>query len=118
MGGMSAKFIADGDETASRLSVSEWWLEPNTVSPDVPHPHSHTEDHLFYVLEGEIAVQLEGEWFSADAGTYVFIPGGTEHTFENPSPTRSGFISINTPGGFEHAMPAIVDWFRESGEDA
>ncbi len=114
MGRMSAKFVADGAETASRLSVSEWWLEPNSVAPDVPHAHAHAEDHLFYVLEGEVSLQLEDRWHTAGAGTYVYIPGGTEHTFENRTDSRAGFISINHPGGFEKAMPGIVDWFEQN----
>lgn len=114
MGRMSATFVADGDETASRLSVSEWWLEAGTVSPDVPKPHSHLEDHLFYVIDGVVSVQLESEWHDATPGTYVFIPAGTEHTFENRADTRAGFLSINNPGGFERELPAIVEWFRNS----
>ena len=31
MGRMPAVFKADLEETDSTLSVSEWWLEPNTV---------------------------------------------------------------------------------------
>ena len=114
MGGMSAKFIADGEETGSRLSVSEWWLEPGTVAPDVPHPHSHPEDHLFYVIQGQVSVQLEDVWHIAETGTYIFIPGGTTHTFENRTSSRSGFLSINQPGGFEDALPGIVDWFKQN----
>jgi hypothetical protein len=30
MGGIGAVFKADGVETASRYSISEWWLEPHT----------------------------------------------------------------------------------------
>ena len=112
MGRMSAFFVADGDETASRLSVSEWWLEPNTVSPDTPHPHSHSEDHVFYVIEGEVSVLLDNDWHDARRGTYIYIPGGTEHTFENRTAARSGFISINAPGGFESQLPGIVEWFE------
>lgn len=112
MGRMSATFVADGEETGSRLSVSEWWLEPHTVAPDVPPPHSHPEDHLFYVIEGEVSVQLDSEWYFAGARTYIYIPSGTEHTFENRSSSRSGFVSINNPGGFEKVMPGIVDWFK------
>lgn len=54
-----------------------------------------------------------GEWCSAGAGTYVYIPGGTAHTFENRTSARSGFLSINNPGGFENAMPGIVEWFNQ-----
>ena len=113
MGRMSAVFIADGDETDSRLSVSEWWLEPDTVAPSTPNAHSHPEDHLFYVIAGEVSVLLGKEWHTATTGTYVYIPGGTEHTFENRTSSRSGFISINNPGGFEKEMPGIVAWFSE-----
>lgn len=114
MGRMSAKFVADGEETGSRLSVSEWWLEPLTLAPDVPPPHSHPEDHLFYIIKGEVSVQLDSHWYSAGPGTYIYIPGGTEHTFENRTSSRSGFVSINNPGGFENAMPGIVDWFKQN----
>ncbi len=114
MGKMSAIFVADNDETMGRLSVSEWWLEPNTVPPDVPPAHSHPEDHMFYVIEGEVSVMLGAKWQSAKAGTYIYIPGGTEHTFENRTSSRAGFISINNPGGFENDMPAIVEWFKQS----
>lgn len=114
MGRMSAVFKADGEETNSRVSVSEWWLDPDTRAPDAPHPHSHQEDHLFYVIEGELAVLIENDWQRAQAGTYVYIPGGTEHTFENHSSSRSGFMSINVPGGFESELPGIVQWFKDN----
>ena len=35
MGRISAVFKADGAESASRYSISEWWLEPNCKG--VPH---------------------------------------------------------------------------------
>ncbi len=111
MGRMTARFIADGDETELRSSVSEWWLEANTQGPPI---HSNPEDHLFYVLAGEIAVYLESEWHTVDAGTYIFIPGGVEHGFENRSAARAGFLNVNTPGGFESEMPEIVAWFAEN----
>ena len=47
MGRMRAVFFADGDETAQRYSISEWWLEPKTEGPGA---HEHPEDHVFYVL--------------------------------------------------------------------
>jgi len=114
MGRMSAVFKADGDETHDRLSVSEWWLEANTRAPEAPPAHAHPEDHVFYVIEGELTVSLEGAWSAAEAGTYLYLPGGTEHTFENRSSARAGFMSINVPGGFEKDLPAIVQWFKEN----
>ena len=112
MGRMSAVFKADLKETDSTLSVSEWWLEPNTEGP---HIHKHPETHLFYVIEGKLTVYLEGKnWFEAEKGSYIFIPGETEHSFENRGDNTVGFMSINTPGGFEENIPHIVNYFEEN----
>ena len=107
MGRMHAVFKADGDESLGAYSVSEWWLEANTAGPP---PHHHPEDHVLYVIEGEMALALDGEWRVAPRGTYVLIPGGVLHTFENRGGVRAGFISFNTPGGFERDAQPIADW--------
>ncbi|MFK7964046.1 MAG: cupin domain-containing protein [Burkholderiaceae bacterium] len=112
MGPMSAVFKADLDETNSTLSVSEWWLEPDTEGPPI---HQHSEAHLFYVLDGTLAVYVEGkDWFLAEKGSYIYIPGNTDHGFENRSGEKTGFMSINTPGGFERTLPHIVDYFQDN----
>jgi len=105
MGRMRAVFKADGKESADGYSVSEWWLEPLTRGPPV---HQHEEDHVFYVIAGTLSLHLDGDWSQAPRGTYAVIPGGTPHTFENRGPVRAGFISFNSPGGFEERVPDIA----------
>jgi hypothetical protein len=56
MGGIDAVFKADGDETAERYSLSEWWLEPKTKGPGA---HLHDEDDVFYVLADVVAVVIQ-----------------------------------------------------------
>jgi quercetin dioxygenase-like cupin family protein len=111
MGRMRAVFVADGDETDSRYSVSEWWLEPRTAGPGA---HSHAEDHIFYVLTGMLHLFVDGQWSDAPRGSYAVIPGGVEHDFQNRSGEECGFISINAPGGFEKMMPHLVAWFAQN----
>ena len=111
MGRMRAIFRADGQETDSRYSISEWWLEPRTRGPGT---HAHPDDHIFYVLKGTVSLQIDGEWTDATRGCYAVIPGGVPHDFENRDVEECGFISINTPGGFEEDMPGIVEWFAEN----
>lgn len=111
MGRLQAVFKADGDESAGAYSVSEWWLEPNTGGPP---EHDHPEDHVFYVIEGTMSLCVDGRWFDAARGSYVVIPGGTRHTFENRGAERSGLISFNTPGGFEEQAQPIADWFAQN----
>lgn len=108
MGRMRAVFIADTAETDSRYSVSEWWLDPNTKGAGT---HAHPEDHVFYVIEGTVSIAIDGKLSDAVRGSYALIPGGTPHNFENRGTVRCGFISLNVPGGFELAMPGIVQWF-------
>src|SRR5277367_7093132 len=83
MGQIRAVFKADTDETVGRYSVSEWWLDPRTRGP---HVHQHPEDHVFYVIAGTLSVRLNEDWRDAARGSYVIIPGGTPHTFENRGP--------------------------------
>ncbi|MEO8306968.1 MAG: cupin domain-containing protein [Pseudomonadota bacterium] len=111
MGRMRAVFFADGAETASRYSISEWWLEPRTRGPGT---HSHADDHIFYVIVGTLSMFIDGERNDAPRGSYALIPGGIPHDFENRGEEECGFISINVPAGFEQMMPRIVQWFREN----
>jgi mannose-6-phosphate isomerase-like protein (cupin superfamily) len=103
---MQAVFKADGNETAGRYSISEWWLEPHTRGPGV---HAHSDDHVFYVIEGSLSFCIDGHWSDLDKGGYAIIPGGTPHDFQNRGPVRAGFISLNTPGGFEERMEGIAE---------
>lgn len=110
MGRIGAVFKADGEETASRYSISEWWLEPNTQGPGA---HSHPEDDIFYVIEGTMSVLVADQWIAAAKGSFVLVPGGTRHDFENRSSHRAGVLNLSLPGAFEPHMPAIAQWFAE-----
>src|SRR4051794_37188949 len=89
MGRISAIFKADEAETAHKYSISEWWLEPNSTGPG---PHSHEEDDVFFILEGTMSVFLADHWIDAPAGTFVLIPGGVTHDFQNRSDRRAGLL--------------------------
>jgi len=107
---LSAVFKADGAETGGRYSISEWWLEPRTKGPG---EHRHPEDDVFFVLAGTMSLRVAGEWFDAPAGSFVLVPGGVPHDFENRTDEPAGMLNVGAPGDFEASMPAIADWFRE-----
>jgi mannose-6-phosphate isomerase-like protein (cupin superfamily) len=109
MGGVSAVFKADGEETRGRYSISEWWLEPYTRGPG---PHSHEEDDVFFVIEGTMSFFVGGKWIDSPKGSFVIAPGGTPHDFENRTAKRAGALNISVPGDFEPAVPGIAAWFR------
>lgn len=110
MGRIRAVFKADEAETESRYAVSEWWLEPRTKGPG---PHQHPEDDLFYVLEGTMSVFVGDTWHHAAPGSFVLVPGGVTHDFENRGDVRAGVLNFSVPGPFEPSLPAISKWFEE-----
>ena len=110
MGRISAVFKADGDETKQAYSISEWWLEPHTKGPGA---HSHPEDDIFFVIEGTMSLLVGDDWIDARQGSFVLVPGGTTHDFENRSDARAGVLNF-TNGAFESEMPGIAAWFAEN----
>ena len=109
LGAITAVFKADEAETGARYSVSEWWLEPHAKGPGA---HSHeANDEIFYVIEGVASILAGEAWLQAPKGSFLRIPAGTMHDFENRSAARMGLLNVFIPGGFERNMPAIVAWF-------
>lgn len=109
MGRIGATFLADGAETAGGYSVSTWSLEPNTSGPGA---HAHPEDDVFFVLEGTMSFLVGDVWIDAPAGSFVLVPGGVTHDFENHGVVRAAVLNF-TNGAFEEAMPGIAAWFGE-----
>jgi mannose-6-phosphate isomerase-like protein (cupin superfamily) len=110
MGRIHAVFKADGAETANQYSISEWWLEPRTTGPGA---HAHVEDDIFYVVAGTMSFLLGDTWLDAAVGSFVLVPGGVTHDFENRGAVRAGVLNFSVPGGFEPNMPQISAWFIE-----
>jgi mannose-6-phosphate isomerase-like protein (cupin superfamily) len=111
-GPMHAEFLADGAESGDRYSVSIWWVEPGKTGPG-PHSHAANEE-LFYVIDGTMTFLVGDQHVDAAVGTFLRIPAGVTHDFENRTAHRAGALNVFIPGGFEVQMPAIVEWFRAS----
>ena len=113
-GPMHSVFLADGAETGDRYSVSIWF-----VTPGQPGPGAHTHDaneELFYVVEGTMTFLVGDVYVDAAAGTFLRIPAGVMHDFENRTSMPAAALNVFIPGGFEATMPAIVEWYR-AGEE-
>ncbi len=111
MGRIRAVFKADGEETQGGYSITEWSLEPHTQGPGA---HAHAEDDVFYVIEGTMSVLVGDRWLDAPRGSFVLVPGGMTHDFENRGSTRASVLNFSVPGDFEKNMPEIAKWFLEN----
>jgi quercetin dioxygenase-like cupin family protein len=66
-----------------------------------PPLHTHEFDEAFYVLEGELTVQVRQELRKVSAGELAFALGGMPHTLANRSAASARSLIICTPAGFE-----------------
>lgn len=64
------------------------------------HIH-HNEDETFYILEGELDIQVNNNKFTASVGTSVFLPKGIPHTFHNSGSQTVRALVVLSPGGLE-----------------
>lgn len=117
-------FKARGESTGGTLTAIE-----NVIAPgDGPPLHSHTsEDEAWYVLEGKLRFRLGDELGAAPAGSFVFVPRGVSHCFQNVGDTPARILVLFTPSGMERFFdefaglprgPVAPDAFRVAGEGA
>ncbi len=72
----------------AKQSLAEATVQPGRTT--LLHRHRATEE-LYYIVEGEGAMQLGDDRFGVSAGDTVCIPPGTAHCIEN---TGSGALRI------------------------
>ena len=72
-----------------------------------PPLHRHDFDETFYVLEGQLTVQLGDELFRVETGELAFAPRGVAHTFTNLAEEPAGYLIVFTPAGFERHFARI-----------
>jgi mannose-6-phosphate isomerase-like protein (cupin superfamily) len=46
-------------------------------------PHRHPQAEIYYVLAGRGRMTVDSEAVDVEAGTALFIPGGSEHAIRN-----------------------------------
>jgi len=93
---------ASAEQTGGRVAVIYHDGPRGSGSP--LHVH-HRENEWFYVLDGELTVWVAGQVIPAPAGSFVFGPQETPHTF-TVSSNRARFLLGTEPAGFESFMRA------------
>jgi quercetin dioxygenase-like cupin family protein len=90
------RFLALGEDTDGKYALWETIVPPGGGPP--PHVHSREEEG-FYVLEGDITFQIDGERFVAAAGTFANMSVGTPHSLKNESDRPAKMlVSVAPPG--------------------
>ena len=99
LGGIGARFMVDGTESAGRFSLVEHPMAPRALGAPL---HRHTrEDEYSYVLMGRVGVQLGEEIVYGAPGDLIFKPRGQWHTFWTAGDEPARILEIISPAGFE-----------------
>jgi quercetin dioxygenase-like cupin family protein len=103
-------YKARGEQTGGALTGMESVAAPG----EGPPLHLHvSEDEVIYVLEGRLRVGLDGSFQEAPAGSFIFIPQGVPHIWQNVGEAPARFLILFTP-----AAAGMERFFERSAEIA
>lgn len=92
------ELLATAERTGGVLGIFRQTIAPKSGPPT--HLHA-TEAEFCYVVSGQFNFKMGERVVSAPAGSFIFIPRNTPHTFQNTG-TEPGVLLFGvTPGGFE-----------------
>jgi mannose-6-phosphate isomerase-like protein (cupin superfamily) len=105
--GPSRSTVKSGvDDGMGSLAVLE-----STVAAGFPGPVRHVHERMvdsFYVREGTLTLQLDGEIVEAGARGFVLVPPGNAHTFSNPGDEPVSLLNLMAPAGVERYLREVA----------
>ncbi|MGY3615440.1 cupin domain-containing protein [Bradyrhizobium sp. USDA 10063] len=100
-------YKAMASETGDQFSVWESIVPPGAGTP----AHTHTrEDEVFYVLSGEVLVEVEGAADPLRLGTggFLFAPRNRRHAYRNVGTVTAHLLVFAMPGaGLDQMFTAL-----------
>ena len=94
---------ASAADTGGQMTIVEVTEPPGTEAP--LHVH-HNEDEAFWVLDGDVRLEIGGTTIEAHAGDYAFGPRDIPHRY-TVGDAGCRMLFILTPGGFEELLRAV-----------
>jgi quercetin dioxygenase-like cupin family protein len=112
--GVPHRYMATGAETGGAFSLWESVYPPESTTP--PHTHTH-EDEAFYMLDGELLVEVEGEAapHRVATGGFFFGARGRRHAIRNVGNRPARVLILCTPSVGLDRMFAELDAVTRTG---
>ena len=96
-------FKITSDESEGALTAIETFV----VRQEGPPLHVHDQDEVIYTLAGSLRIKLGDSLRGAPPGSFVFIPRGTPHTWQNVGAEPLRFLATIMP-----AATAFEEFFK------
>jgi mannose-6-phosphate isomerase-like protein (cupin superfamily) len=95
-----AEVKVTAEQTNGELSILKITEPPNAEGP--LHVH-HREDEGFWILDGDVTLEVGDATIHASAGDFALGPRGIPHRY-TVGPAGCTMLFILTPGGFENLV--------------
>jgi mannose-6-phosphate isomerase-like protein (cupin superfamily) len=104
--GGEAKIKAGTEDTAGAFALIE-----NVIPPKAGPPlHLHLrEDEMWIISEGNFRFKADEEILNAPAGSFVFVPRGTPHCFQNLGDEPAKILVMFAPSGMERFFEQLAE---------
>ena len=111
--GMPLTMLCEASETGGSWSLFEE-LVPKGMGPP---PHWHDWDEAYYVLEGEVDFEVDGEPVSSVKGDFNYLPRNTVHGFKGASDMPARVLIFASPAHGSEFFHELNDEIQRLPED-
>jgi hypothetical protein len=110
---MPLRILCDARETGGAWSL----FEEDIPLGMGPPPHRHNWDEAYYVLEGEVDFEIDGEAVKIRAGDFARLPANTVHGFKGASAAGARVLIFAAPGHSSEFFEELSNEVRSLPDD-
>lgn len=94
-GGVIYKIIDTDNSELKKVEIVMCIFNPGEIAK--LHYHQKMEE-IYFIIEGEGEIELDGKWFPVKAEDSIAIPTGVRHRMKNASKNKIlKFLAVNSP---------------------
>ena len=110
---MPLRFLCDAKDTNGAWSL----MEEEIPSDHGPPPHRHDWDEAYYILDGEIDFEVDGQPVKSARGDFNYLPRNTVHGFKGASQSPARVLIFAAPAHGSEFFRELNDEVRNLPED-
>ena len=111
--GMPLRMLCESRETGGAWSL----FEEEVPLGMGPPPHRHDWDEAYYVLEGKIDFEIDGQQVKSSAGDFNYLPRNTVHGFKGASSSPARVLIFAAPAHGSEFFHELNEEVRRLPED-
>jgi mannose-6-phosphate isomerase-like protein (cupin superfamily) len=111
--GMPLTMLCEARETGGAWSL----FEEEVPLGMGPPPHRHDWDEAYYILDGEVDFEIDGQRVRASRGDFNYLPRNTVHGFTGASEDGARVLIFAAPAHGSEFFHALNEEVRSLPED-